>query len=160
MIPMPDTDLTAQRQAWHKQLGMLSNNRAWALSVQDRSSAEDLEMLTAAHTSAYHWALVGTELNRMRATALLAEVHALLGHGETAFALATDMRHYFLGRTETPDWELAFTHAIYAHGACVAGRPELHAAAYQAAVAAAAVIADDQDREIFNATFKRIPVPP
>jgi hypothetical protein len=159
MTPMLDTELAPERQAWHKQLAMLCNNRAWALSGQDRTAAEDREMLTTAHTSAYHWALVGTELNRMRATALLAQVHAFLGHGETSFALATDMRNYFLGRAETPDWELAFTHVIYAHSACVAGRPELHAVAYQAAVAAMALIVDEEDRRIVNEAFKRIPVP-
>jgi hypothetical protein len=31
-------------------------------------------MLDAAHASAWHWAKVGSELNRMRATLLLAEV--------------------------------------------------------------------------------------
>ena len=89
---------------------MHCNNRAWALSVQSRTPMEDREMLDAAHTSAYHWAQAGTELNRMRATMLLAEVHALLGHGTTAMSLATEMRNYFLGRSDTPDWELAFTH--------------------------------------------------
>lgn len=145
---MPHPDLAPDMQAWHRQLAMLCNNRAWQLSIQDRSVAEDREMLTVAHTSAYHWALIGNELNRMRATALLAEVHALLGHGITAMALATQMRDFFLARTETPDWELAFTHAIYVHSA------------YQAAVAAAAVIAEDEDRRIFNESFQRIPVPP
>jgi hypothetical protein len=54
--------------------------------VQTRSAAEDQEMLNAAHASAWHWAGVGTELNRMRATMLLAEVHALLGLGQSALA--------------------------------------------------------------------------
>jgi hypothetical protein len=32
-----------------------------ALSVQSRSTAEDQEMLNAAHASAWHWGQVGTE---------------------------------------------------------------------------------------------------
>ncbi len=84
-----------------------ANNRAWELSVQTRSVAEDQEMLDAAHASAWHWAKVGTELNRMRATMLLAEVHALLGLGPSALAYAHEMRRYFLG-IQASDWELAF----------------------------------------------------
>jgi hypothetical protein len=153
------TNPTPEMQAWHKQVGMLCNNRAWALAEQVRSSLEDSEMLTAAHTSSYHWNLVGTELNRMRAMALLAQVHALLGHGDTAMSLATQMRSYFLGRSDTPAWELAFTHAIYAHSARVAGEPQIHAAAYREAVAAGAAIADDEERQIFDKTFTLIPAP-
>jgi hypothetical protein len=73
-------------------------------------------MQDAAHASAWHWAAVGNELNRMRATMLLAEVHALLGHGATALAYAREMRGYFLA-ADAPDWELAFTHAVHAHAA-------------------------------------------
>jgi hypothetical protein len=69
--------------AWHRRFAVASNNRAWDLSVQNRSSSEDQEMLNVAHASAWHWSIVGTELNRMRATMLLAEVHALLGFGKS-----------------------------------------------------------------------------
>ena len=144
---------------WHRQVAMGCNNRAWALTVQSRSASEDREMLDAAHASAWHWARAGTELNRMRATMLLAEVHALLGHGQLALSLATDMREYFLHRADTPDWELAFAHAIYAHGAHAAARGEVHRAAYREAERALAAIADDEDREIVARTFAQVPAP-
>lgn len=156
---MAEPPVASEQQDWHREVAMQCNNRAWALSVQPRSAAEEQEMLTAAHTSAYHWARCGTELNRMRATMLLAEVHALLGHGATALRLATEMRSYFLARGETPDWEIAFTHAIYAHCACRAARTEAHRAAYDAAVAAIAAIADDEDRRVVAQTFEHVPVP-
>ena len=156
---MPQSAITSEAQEWHKKLAMQCNNRAWALSVQPRSEAEDREMLTAAHTSAYHWALIGTELHRMRATMLLAEVHALLGHGATALALAADMRDYFLARGDTPDWEVAFTHAIFAHCAHAAGDFPAHRAAYQEAVAAIAAIAEQEDRDIVAQTFDHVPAP-
>ena len=148
-----------EAQAWHKQFAMQCNNRAWALSVQRRSAAEDREMLDAAHASAYHWAQVGTELHRMRATMLLAEVHALLGHGPTALALATQMRNYFLARSDTPDWELAFTHAIHAHSAHAAGDMAEHRNSYRQAVAALAAVGDEQDRKIVAETFDQVPAP-
>jgi len=152
-------EMTPETREWHKKLAMQCNNRAWALAERARSDAENREMLTAAHTSAFHWALIGTELHRMRATMLLAEVHALLGHGATALALATQMRDFFLARDDTPDWEVAFTHAIYAHSAHAAGDLAAHRAAYQDAVAAIAAIADQEDCDIVARTFGHVPVP-
>ena len=104
----------SERAAWHKRFAAECNNRAWELTTAARGAPEDREMLDVAHASAWHWGKVGSELNRMRATMLLAEVHALLGMGERALANAEEMRTYFLAH-ESPDWEIAFAHAIYAH---------------------------------------------
>jgi hypothetical protein len=156
---MSQPNTSSESQQWHRQIAMNCNNRAWALSVQPRTPVEDREMLDAAHASAYHWAQVGTELNRMRATMLLAEVHALLGHGRTAQAFASVMHSYFLGRGDTPDWELAFTHAICAHCAYAAGDTEAHRTAYREAVAALGAIADEEDRQVVAQTFQHVPVP-
>ncbi len=145
-------------QLWHKRFAIDCNNRAWELSVQDRSPAQDREMLDAAHASAWHWAQVGTELHRMRATTLLAEVHASLGMGATALALAETMREYFLSR-DTPDWEVACVHAVHAHAAHAAGRRAEHRQAYAHAAAALEAIADDEDRKVIVKTFRRVPPP-
>ena len=156
---MMQSSSSTEFQEWQRQLVMRCNNRAWSLSVQSRTPAEDREMLDAAHTSAYHWAQVGSELNRLRATMLLAEVHALLGHGATALSFATEMRDYFLGNSETPDWEIAFTHAIYAHCAYTAGNFEHYRAAHKEATAALAAIAADDDRQIVLKKFRQVPAP-
>jgi predicted glycosyl hydrolase (DUF1957 family) len=145
-------------QSWHKRFAADCNNRAWALSVQARSPLEDREMLDAAHASAWHWAKIGTELNRMRATTLVAEVHALLGMGPSSIALAETMREYFLNR-ETPDWEIACAHAVYAHAAYAAGRVAEHRDAYARAAEALASIASEEDRKIIAKTFNQVPRP-
>ena len=148
----------SERAAWHKRFASECNNRAWELTTATRSAADDREMLDVAHASAWHWGKVGGELNRMRATMLLAEVHALLGMGERALAHADEMRAYFLAQ-RSPDWEIAFAHAIYAHAAHVAGRASEHRDAYAEAEAALAAIADDEDRAIVAATFRLVPPP-
>ena len=148
----------SERAAWHKRFASECNNRAWELTTATRSAADDREMLDVAHASAWHWGKVGGELNRMRATMLLAEVHALLGMGERALAHADEMRAYFLAQ-QSPDWEVAFAHAIYAHAAHVAGRASEHRDAYAEAEAALAAIADDEDRAIVAATFRLVPPP-
>ena len=111
---------------WHQRFAASCNNRAWDLATQARSKAQDREMLDAAHASAWHWSQIGTELHRMRAQLLVAEVHALLGMGPSAYVLADEAREYFLSR-ETPDWEVALTHAVHAHAA-YAELMEMHAA--------------------------------
>jgi hypothetical protein len=143
-------------QSWHERFAMSCNNRAWELSAQPRTALQDREMLDAAHASAWHWAQIGTELNRMRATMLLAEVHALLGSGPAAFSFAQEMRNYFLSR-DTADWELAFTHAIYAHAAYADGRLAEHRSAYEEATAALQAIKDEEDRRIVLDTFNQVP---
>ena len=155
---MSETPTDADRDAWHKRFAAACNNRAWELSVQERSAADDGEMLDAAHASAWHWARIGSALHRMRATMLLAEVHAVLGRGASALAYAEEMHAYFVGR-ETDDWEIALAHGVYAHAAHAAGRSSEHHDAYAQAEAALAAIADDEDRAIVAATFAHIPAP-
>jgi hypothetical protein len=154
---MPQQATDSEPKEWHKRFAAQANNRAWELSVLDRTAEQDQEMLDAAHASAWHWSAVGTELNRMRATMLLAEVHALLGFGASALHYAEEMRTYFVGR-ETDDWELAFTHVIHAHAASAAGAVETHRIAYGNALVAIKAIADEEDRTIVNKTFQQVPV--
>ncbi|MFP6649298.1 MAG: hypothetical protein VB817_07545, partial [Pirellulaceae bacterium] len=91
---MPNVPTENSVEAWHRYFAVEFNNRGWDLSVKERDPGQDEEMLHAAHASTFHWAAIGTELNRMRASMLLAEVHALLGHGETALAYASTMRDF------------------------------------------------------------------
>jgi hypothetical protein len=83
-------------------------------------------------------------------------VHALLGYGPSAFVFAQEMRGYFLNR-DTPDWEVAFTHAIYAHAAHAAGRLEEHREAYREATRALRAIADEEDRNTVLEIFNQVP---
>ncbi len=155
---MPHQPDTTSPEAWHRYFAMEANNRAWALAVKSRSAAEAEEMLNAAHAAAMHWGQIGTEIHHMRAKMLLAEVHALLGMGETAFALAETVLNYFTS-IDTPDWELAFTHTIHAHAAYTAGKFDSYRTAYDKALAAISVIADEQDKEIVMDTFRQVPAP-
>jgi len=155
---MPKLPENTDPKNWHRYFAIECNNRAWALAVQDRTPSEDEEMLNIAHAAAFHWQIAGEELNHMRAKMLLAEVHALLGYGKSALAYADGIRTYFLNR-ETPDWEVAFTHAIYAHAASAAEDVDAHGKAYSEAERAIELIADEADREIVLETFNRVPVP-
>ncbi len=144
--------------SWHKRFATEANNRAWDLAEAQRTPAQDREMLDAAHASAWHWSAIGTELNNMRASMLLAEVHAQLGHGVSAFEFAREMHAYFTTH-ESADWEIAFAHTIYAHAASLAGAHAVYFRAYESAVRAIRAIARDEDREIVMKTFSKVPRP-
>ena len=94
----------------------------------------------------------------MRATMLLAEVHALEGLGETSLAMSEKVSEYF-EQNDTDDWEIAFVHTIHAHSAAIAGRNDVHLDRYRAAEQAIEAISDDEDREIVLQTFNQVPVP-
>lgn len=155
---MSQESSSSETDQWHRKFAMSCNNRAWELSVQVRSPTQDREMFSTADAAAWHWGQVGTELHRMRATMLLAEVQALLGLGPSAFALASEVRDYFLGR-DTVDWEIGFTHAIYAHAAWVAGNAQEHRSGYLKEAAALDAIANPQDRALVAKTFGHVPAP-
>jgi hypothetical protein len=145
--------------AWHVYFAKTANNRAWELSVEPRDPAGDREMLDAAHASAWHWQVAGSELHRMRSAMLLAEVHAAVGHGATAMRHARPMRDYFLGKADTPDWEIAFAQLVYAHAAHAAGDLAAYRKAYDEATSAVARIADPEDRDVVLQSFRQVPAP-
>jgi hypothetical protein len=141
---------------WH---AIECNNLAWRLADQaTRTSHEDEVMLNAAHASAFHWAQVGTELNLARAKMLLAHVHAALRHGEIALGYARQS-HEFLAASGPPDWEIAFSHAVFAHAASSAGDEALHQHHFARAQELGNAIADPEDKDIFFKTFALIPSP-
>ena len=155
---MSDAKASEEAAAWHRRFAVAGNNRAWELSEQVRDAAEDQEMLSAAHASAWHWSIVGTDLNRMRATMLLAEVHSQLGFGKSALRYAEEMREYFL-RVGAPDWETAFVHVVHAHAASAAGETEKHRASYALAVAALEAVSNEKEQRIVASAFSHVPKP-
>lgn len=144
---------------WHRYYGVVCNNRGWDLATtSSRSEAQDVEMLDAAHAAAYHWGKIGTELQKMRAITLLAEVHAQLGIGKTAVEYAQTAFEFYTNR-DTDDWETALIHSVMAHAAHAAGDSNLHATHYDLAKKGLEAIVNEKDREIIEQTFNLLPVP-
>lgn len=148
-----------QSGRWHKFFGASANNQAWTLVELPSAEVDRKQVLDAAHAAAWHWQQVGNELNRMRALMLLACAHAHVGLGASALAFAEEMRAYFLARPDTPDWELAFVHAVHAYAAATAGNTELHVQSCSLATRAIAAIADDKDRKMVQRVFRHVPAP-
>ena len=89
---------------------------------------------------------------------LLAEVHALVGCGESSLALSEKVSDYFRSN-QADDWETALVYTIHAHSATVAGRQDVYLEHYRAAEHAIKAISDEDDRKIVLQTFNQVPVP-
>jgi hypothetical protein len=126
-------------------------NRVWALlEREERTPAEDDEMLHAAHASRYHWGVVGGPVNLARGEWQCSRVYAVLGraepalwHGRRCLDLCDE---HGIG-----DFDLAYAYEALARAHRVA-RQVPEAEAYERlAVEAAERIADPEDREHFHA---------
>ncbi len=155
---MAENPTEEELRKWNRYFGVEGNNRAWRLTEQEtRTPAEAEEMLQAAHTAAWHWSMVGTELNRARADMLLGRVYTLLGNAEQAMRYARSSFDFVTSR-ETPDWELAFANAVLAHAAAVSQDHALHSLHYARADELSAALGAE-DLTIYHATFRHIPPP-
>ncbi len=155
---MPDRPSPEEVGKWHRWFAIECNNRAWTLAeAEQRSNAEDAELLACAYSAAYHWSQVGTAENAALAEMLLAQAHALLGHGDLALHYARRTFDWVAANSR-PDWEVAFAHAILANAAHAAGDGALHAEHYAIAKLAGDALGAE-DKAIFDATFRLIPPP-
>ncbi len=69
----------------HRQLAVDLFNSVWTLLERtDRSTAEDDDMLHAAHASRHHWGEVGEPVNLARGEWQCSRVYAVLGRAEPA----------------------------------------------------------------------------
>lgn len=156
MADQPDEE---EIRKWHRRFAADCNNLAWTLSeAATRSPSANEEMLNAAHGAALHWSKVGTEPNTARAQMLLGHVHALLGHGDVAMQYAGASFAYFTSH-DCAEWERAFVHAVLANAASSAGNADVHLRHYAIAKNIGEALSNASEREIFEATFRRIPRP-
>ena len=61
---------------FHRYFAVESNNHAWQSTLAPAEEREPLDILRHAYVSAYHWSVVGTEVNEFRANILLAHAWA------------------------------------------------------------------------------------
>lgn len=157
--PMPDTqlDITDERK-----LAAALFNATWTLmEKENRSRAEDDEMLHMAHASRHHWGRVSeaTPANLARGEWQCSRVYALLGRSEPCLHHAQrclDLcQEHGIG-----DWDLAFAYEALARGHAVSGDAEQARDCTEQALAAAEDIAEDEDRELVLGDLESIPGQP
>ena len=145
--------------ATERTLAIALFNRVWRLLEQeDRSEAEDAEMVHAAHASCYHWMQVGEPVHRARGEWQCSRVYAVLGRAEPALSharVALDICR----REGIGDFDLAFAYEALARAHAVAGDPDESRRWAEQARAACADIVDEADREIVLADLETATTP-
>lgn len=138
----------------HRWFAVECNNRAWDLLENERTPAEDLELLHVAHASAHHWKMGGDELNLARAECVVANAHAALGDGEAALRHAQLCMELNTAAAENcTDWDRAFAADALARATTAAGDKEKGAELKSAARELGDTIAGEGDKQVFDAWF-------
>ena len=134
----------------HRQIAVDLFNHVWTLmEAAGRTTAQDDEMLHAAHASRYHWGLVGQPVNLARGEWQCSRVYAILGRGEPA--IHHGRRCLELCQAEgIGDFDLAFAYEALARAHLVAGDSQAAERYRSLAAQAGNEIADDEDRTHFE----------
>ena len=154
-MPETDTKLTADEE---RRIGIALFNATWTLlDKQTRTRDEDDAMLHMAHASRHHWAASGTDAAHLaRGEWQCSRVYAVLGRPEPCLHHAQRVLD-LCQENGIGDFDLAFAYEALARGNAIAGDAEQARAHYQQALAAAANIAEEDDRELLLSDLETIP---
>jgi hypothetical protein len=132
----------------HRQLGVDLYNHTWTLlEKENRTRADDDELLSAAHASAYHWSRAGAgPEHAARSQWQISRVNAVLGRGAAAVYHAERCLEHCT-ENGIGDWDLASAYEALARAHRAAGNETEYRLNLELGRAALAQIADEEDRE-------------
>lgn len=132
----------------HRQLGVDLYNSTWTLlEKENRTRADDDEMLNATHASAYHWSRAGAGPDHAaRSQWQISRVNAVLGRGEAAVYHAERCLEHCT-ENGIGDWDLASAYEALARAHRAAGNDGEYRRNLELGRKALAQIADEEDRE-------------
>jgi hypothetical protein len=133
-------------------------NHVWTLlDREERTVADDDEMVHAAHASAFHWMAIGTAANRARSEWQCSRVYAVLGRAEPALHHARRCREIAEGSPgEVDDWDVPFAYEALARAHAVAGDEAAAREWLTRAKAAGEAIAEEEDRLLLESDLATI----
>jgi DNA-binding transcriptional MerR regulator len=137
-------------------------NQTWRLLEQEnRTRADDDRMIHMAHASRYHWGQVptATPANIARGEWQVSRVYAVLGRAEPARHHAQRVLDVCL-ENGIGDWDLGFAYEALARAAALVPDPDSARGFTDKALAAAADITEDEDRDLLLADLETIPGQP
>ena len=144
----------------HRALGVGLYNRCWDLmEIEDRTIAQDDELLSTAYASAWHWSHVGHVANQARAHWMCSRVAAVLGHAELAVHHAKRCVEIVEGGGEGMEsWDAPAAYEAMARATALAGDSGAAAEWKARAAVALAAIPDADDRAPIEGDLATIPV--
>jgi hypothetical protein len=141
-----------------RELAIQLYNTTWDLiDKPDRGPDDDDEMLHRAHASRYLWGGVGTAANRARGEWLCSRVYAVLGRPEPALHHARRCLELVEANpADLEEWDLPAADEAVARAQSVAGDLGEARRYVELGRAAAARVADEEDRAPLEADFATI----
>lgn len=150
-------DQSSLDPATERQLAAALFNMVWTLlEREERSEAEDAEMIHAAHASTYHWMQIGEPVNRARGEWQCSRAYAVLGRPEPALFHARKVLE-ICQREGIADFDLAFAYEALARACALAGDMVEARRWAELARAACEQVAEDDDREIVRSDLETLP---
>lgn len=162
---MPDPNFDVKLANRHFAVAL--NQRAFALLEQEnRTPADDDELLYAAYGSAWHWGKAGGEVEHARAEWLIARAHCFVGdpmgglrHANRYMALIE--KHLegeqFKQGSGFKDFDLAYGAEALARAYALLDQREESSQFQKLAKALGEAIADPEDKKIFMGDFEHGP---
>ncbi len=145
----PDRSSEPPRVDETRELAVRLYNDVWTLlERENRTRADDDEMLNATHASAYHWsraAGAGPE-NAARSQWQISRVNAVLGRGDAAVYHAERCLEHCT-QNGIGDWDIASAYEALARAHRVAGNDAEYRRNLELGREALAQVADEEDRE-------------
>lgn len=151
----------------HKIFAVSLFNRCWEIMGQEsRTTADDDELLHAAHGSAWHWSQIGKPANQQRAQWMLSRVNCVLGRLEAALHHAKrcmQITEENTGEKELKpesglqDFDMAFAIESMARAHTLLGMKAEGDEFRMLAQSVGETIADEDDRKIFFEEFEKGP---
>ena len=149
------TELDKQTQ---KALAATLFNRVWELLEKaDRTTADDDEMVNAAHASRYLWSNIGDSQNWAVGDWQVSRVYAVLGRGEPAVHHARRCLDH-AGHVDGQPWLLASAYEGLARAYAVAGDRAAAQEWKEKAEQRLTMVDDPDDREIVERDLATLPV--
>jgi hypothetical protein len=142
---------------WHRRMAAKEFNLVWSLLEKKRRTAdEDDRMIHAAHSSRYHWGIVGKPVHLAIGEWQISHVYAVLKRAEPSRyhaerCLAICRRHH------VGDFPLAFAYEALVRAAAISGDAAARDRYLVRAREAGRRIRDDEDRAQFFADLGTIP---
>jgi uncharacterized protein YndB with AHSA1/START domain len=133
----------------HREWGRRSNQRVWELLGDGKPAAETIdELIHAVHASQWHWSHGGGALEAARGEWMLSHVYAVVGNALAALRHA--QRCLEITKAEGyEDFDRAYAYEALARAYALTGDPAA-AEWRERAVEAGKLIANDEDRRIFD----------
>lgn len=140
-----------------RQIAAACFNEVWTLlEKENRTEAEDAQMVHQAHASTYHWMQIGGPERRARGEWQCARVYCVLGQPAAAMFHARKVLE-ICQREGIGDFDLAFAYEGLARASAVAGDFDEARRWAELARAAATDIAEEFDRELLLGDLETLP---